>query len=55
MEKLFDITCRIGGLRSSAVVLVATVRALKHHGGNIDGGMAEIEVALPTSRATSGS
>ena len=43
MEKLFDITCRIGGLRSSAVVLVATVRALKHHGGNIDGGMAEIE------------
>ena len=43
MEKFFDITCRIGGLRPSAVVLVATVRALKHHGGNIDGGMAEIE------------
>ena len=32
-----------GGLRSSATVLVATVRALKHHGGNIDGGMAEIQ------------
>ena len=43
MEKFFDITCRIGGLRSSATVLVATVRALKHHGGNIHGGMAEIE------------
>ena len=43
MEKFFDITCRIGELRPSAVVLVATVRALKHHGGSIDGGMAEIE------------
>ena len=43
MEKFFDITCRIGGLRPSAVVLVATVRALKHHGGDIDGGAAEIE------------
>ncbi|HEX5583116.1 formate--tetrahydrofolate ligase [Gaiella sp.] len=43
MEKFFDITCRIGGLRPSAVVLVATVRALKHHGGDVDGGMAEIE------------
>jgi formate--tetrahydrofolate ligase len=43
MEKFFDITCRIGGLRPSAVVLVATVRALKHHGGDLDGGMAEIE------------
>jgi formate--tetrahydrofolate ligase len=43
MEKFFDITCRIGGLRPSAVVLVATVRALKHHGGDVNGGMAEIE------------
>jgi formate--tetrahydrofolate ligase len=33
MEKLFDIVCRFGGLRPSAVVLVCTVRALKHHGG----------------------
>jgi formate--tetrahydrofolate ligase len=36
MEKLFDIVCRTGGLRPSAVVLVATVRALKHHGGVAD-------------------
>jgi formate--tetrahydrofolate ligase len=33
MEKLFDIVCRLGGLKPSAVVLVATVQALKHHGG----------------------
>jgi formate--tetrahydrofolate ligase len=43
MEKFFDITCRAGGLRPSVVVLVATVKALKHHGGSIDGGLAEIE------------
>jgi formate--tetrahydrofolate ligase len=43
MEKFFDITCRLGDLRPNAVVLVATVKALKHHGGNIDGGLAEIE------------
>ena len=43
MEKFFDITCRIGELRPSAVVLVATVRALKHHGGDADGGLEEIE------------
>ena len=43
MEKFFDITCRIGDLRPSAVVLVATVRALKHHGGLMEGGAAEIE------------
>ncbi len=44
MEKFFDITCRIGELRPSAVVLVASVKALKHHGGDLDGGLAEIEV-----------
>jgi formate--tetrahydrofolate ligase len=33
MEKFFNIVCRKGGLRPSTVVLVATVRALKHHGG----------------------
>ncbi len=44
MEKFFDITCRAGGLTPSAVVLVATVKALKHHGGDIDGGLREIEV-----------
>jgi formate--tetrahydrofolate ligase len=33
MEKFFDIVCRVGGLRPSAVVLVCTIRALKHHAG----------------------
>ena len=32
-EKFLDIKCRYGGLVPSAVVVVATVRALKHHGG----------------------
>ena len=32
-EKFIDITCRSAGLRPSAAVIVATVRALKHHGG----------------------
>ncbi len=43
MEKFFDIVCRVGALRPNAVVLVATVKALKHHGGNQQGGLAEIE------------
>jgi methylenetetrahydrofolate dehydrogenase (NADP+)/methenyltetrahydrofolate cyclohydrolase/formyltetrahydrofolate synthetase len=33
MEKFFDIKCRVSGLIPDAVVLVATVRALKMHGG----------------------
>ena len=32
-EKFIDIKCRMTGLRPNAVVIVATVRALKHHGG----------------------
>ncbi|MDD6311549.1 MAG: formate--tetrahydrofolate ligase [Firmicutes bacterium] len=32
-EKFLDIKCRMAGLVPSAVVIVATVRALKHHGG----------------------
>ncbi|MDP4146467.1 MAG: formate--tetrahydrofolate ligase [Bacillota bacterium] len=32
-EKFFDIKCRYGKLKPSCVVIVATVRALKHHGG----------------------
>ena len=43
MEKFLDIVCRIGGLSPSAVVLVATARALKHHGGDPDGGVEAIE------------
>jgi formate--tetrahydrofolate ligase len=43
MEKFLDIVCRIGGLAPSGVVLVATVRALKHHGGDPDGGLEAVE------------
>ena len=32
-EKFFDITCRMSGLKPDAVVLVATIRALKYNGG----------------------
>ncbi|MDR2110058.1 MAG: formate--tetrahydrofolate ligase [Spirochaetaceae bacterium] len=32
-EKFLDIKCRMAGLTPQAVVIVATVRALKHHGG----------------------
>jgi formate--tetrahydrofolate ligase len=43
MEKFFDIVCRAGGLTPSATVLVATVKALKHHGGDPDGGPEAVE------------
>ncbi len=43
MEKFFDIVCRAGGLRPNAVVLVTTVKALKHHAGEPDGGRAAVE------------
>ncbi|KAF5900066.1 monofunctional C1-tetrahydrofolate synthase, mitochondrial, partial [Clarias magur] len=36
MEKFFNIKCRASGLKPDAVVLVATVRALKMHGGGPD-------------------
>ena len=32
-EKFLDIKCRYGGLTPNCVVVVATMRALKHHGG----------------------
>ncbi len=44
-EKFIDIKCRKSGLRPSVVVIVATVRALKYHGG-MDSGTDENLVAL---------
>lgn len=32
-EKFFDIKCRLGNLKPDGVVIVSTIRALKHHGG----------------------
>ena len=43
LEKFLDIMCRIGGLAPSALVVVVTARALKHHGGDPEGGLAAIE------------
>ena len=37
-EKFVDIVCRLGGFAPSLVVLVATVQALRHHGGDDEGG-----------------
>jgi formate--tetrahydrofolate ligase len=42
-EKLVDIVCRLGGIQPAAVVVVATARALKQHGGDPDGGLDAIE------------
>ncbi|WP_295158504.1 formate--tetrahydrofolate ligase [uncultured Brachyspira sp.] len=35
-EKFLDIKCRIADLKPNCIVLVATIRALKHHGGALD-------------------
>jgi formyltetrahydrofolate synthetase len=44
LEKFLDIVCRTGDIAPSAVVLVATARALKHHGGAPDGGLEAVEL-----------
>jgi formyltetrahydrofolate synthetase len=42
-EKLVDIVCRSAGFAPSAVVVVATTQALKHHGGDPNGGLPALE------------
>jgi formate--tetrahydrofolate ligase len=37
-EKFFDIKCRMGGIKPEATVLVATIRAMKHHALKAGGG-----------------
>ncbi|MGQ0704328.1 MAG: formate--tetrahydrofolate ligase [Gemmatimonadales bacterium] len=44
-EKFFDIKCRLGGLNPEAAVIVATVRALKMHGGVKKDALATPDVA----------
>jgi formate--tetrahydrofolate ligase len=51
-EKFLDIKCRLAGLAPDAVVVVATVRALKHHGGTSKGDLGKedliaLEAGLP--------
>jgi formyltetrahydrofolate synthetase len=43
MEKFLDIVCPMGGLVPSAVVVVTTIRALKHHAEDPDGGLDAVE------------
>ncbi len=45
-EKFLDIKCRAAGLKPSAVVIVATIRALKMHGG-----VAKADLAAPNTQA----
>jgi len=46
-EKFVDIVCRAGGIAPSAVVLVATLQALKHHGGgSLENGIANLAANL---------
>ncbi|QTQ14459.1 formate--tetrahydrofolate ligase [Treponema parvum] len=47
-EKFFDIKCRIAGLKPSAAVIVATIRALKMHGG-----VDKSELSKPNTAALS--
>lgn len=43
-EKFIDIKCRLGGLTPDAAVIVATVRALEHHGkGDLKEGLANLD------------
>ena len=49
-EKFFDIKCRAAGLKPSAAVIVATVRALRYHGG---ADVKEVNTAAP-DRITAG-
>lgn len=44
-EKFLDIKCRMAGLHPSAVVIVATVRALKHHGGTAKADLGKEDTA----------
>jgi formate--tetrahydrofolate ligase len=43
MEKFLDIVCRLGDLAPSAVVVVTTIRALKHHAEDPEGGLDALE------------
>ena len=45
-EKFLDIKCRLAGLKPSAVVIVATIRALKMHGG-----LKKDELSAPNAKA----
>jgi len=46
-EKFFDIKCRLGELKPNVVIIVASIRALKHHGtGDLENGIYNLEKHL---------
>ena len=50
-EKFFNLKCRFGNLKPSGVVIVATVRALKHHGnGRVAEGLENLEKHIANMR-----
>ena len=51
MQKFMDIVCRQGGIRPAAVVVVATVKALRVHGGSPDGSASSREESMTRLRA----
>ncbi len=51
-EKFFDIKCRVGGLKPAAAVIVATEKAIEHHGGfSEDGGSGNLLKHVENMRA----
>ena len=50
-EKFFDIKCRMAGLRPACAVIVATVRALKMHGGVAKADLGREDIAALTAGA----
>ncbi len=50
-EKFVDIVCRKAAIAPSVVVLVATLQALKHHGGDSEGGLDALERGVENLRA----
>ncbi|MDM4765425.1 formate--tetrahydrofolate ligase [Pelomonas sp. SE-A7] len=48
-EKFIDIKCRQSGLKPGCAVIVATVRALRHHGGALEG-LAALQAGLANLR-----
>ncbi|MCQ4765707.1 formate--tetrahydrofolate ligase, partial [Cloacibacillus evryensis] len=44
-EKFLDIKCRLAGLKPNAVVIVATIRALKMHGGVAKEDLGKVNMA----------
>lgn len=46
-EKFFDIKCRVGDIKPDCIVLVTTIRSLKHHGkGILENGLSNLDAHI---------